>query len=230
MRRSGSEHVPVPAITSMTKRLLDMILSSAGLLLLSPILVVCALIVKASSRGPAVFVQVRVGRGFRPFRIFKFRSMVQDAPQVGRAITVGADPRITRIGRVLRATKLDELPQLFNVLKGDMSLVGPRPEAPKYVEMFRKEYEEILRVRPGISDLASIKYRDEAAVLAQADDPEEAYVSVVLPEKIRLAKEYIRRSSILFDLYLIFLTIAKIASDRCAAPPVDSVDVPAAKS
>lgn len=150
--------------------------------------------------------------------------MVHDAPKLGGVITVGEDPRITRIGRILRKTKMDELPQLLNVLKGDMSLVGPRPEAPKYVEMLRDEYVEILKVRPGITDLASIKYRDEAAVLAQAEDPEEAYIRIVLPEKTRLAKEYIRRRSLCFDLYLIFLTIAKIVLDRFVASDVDAVD------
>lgn len=202
----------------MPKRLLDIVLSSIGIVVCAPLFLVCALLVRLSTHGPVIFAQVRIGYMFRTFRIYKFRTMVHDAPNLGGVITVGEDPRITRIGRILRKTKVDELPQLFNVLKGDMSLVGPRPEAPKYVEMFRADYEEILRVRPGITDLASVKYRDEAAVLAQADDPEQAYVQSVLPEKIRLAREYIQRSSFFFDLYLISLTILTIAGDRFTGP------------
>jgi lipopolysaccharide/colanic/teichoic acid biosynthesis glycosyltransferase len=128
----------------------------------------------------------------------------------GRSLTAGADPRITPLGRILRATKIDELPQLINVLRGDMSLVGPRPEVPRYVEMFPDDYQEILQVRPGITDMASIKYRDEATILGRAQDPEVEYIRHVMPEKIALAKEYIRRSSFFFDLLLLartFLTL-----------------------
>ena len=134
----------------------------------------------------------------------------------GRAdpITFGQDPRITRLGRVLRSTKLDELPQLINVLKGDMSLVGPRPEVRHYVDLFRQDYEEILEVRPGITDLASLAYREEAALLGRAADPEQEYRTRVLPEKIRLAKEYVRRTSFWFDLLLIIQTVAVLVGDR----------------
>lgn len=213
----------------MPKRLLDIALSLLGLVCLLPFLLLCAVLVKFSSQGPIIFVQQRIGRAFRPFRILKFRTMVHDAPKLGAVITVGEDPRITPIGRILRKTKMDELPQLVNVLTGDMSLVGPRPEAPKYVDMFREDYAEILQVRPGITDLASIKYRDEAAILAETGDPEEAYVRVVLPEKIRLAKEYVRRRSFWFDLYLVFLTIAKIVSDGFIAAGVRPIDAPPAE-
>ena len=127
------------------------------------------------------------------------------------SITAGRDPRITRVGQFLRQTKLDELPQLINVLKGDMSLVGPRPEVPRYVELFREDYEEILQIRPGITDLASLKYRDEAAILGQAENPEEEYVKRVLPEKIRLAKDYMNQSSLYFDIMLIFKTLSEAA-------------------
>lgn len=192
------------------KRLFDVVASLAGLVLLSPLLLLAALAVKLTSPGPVFFRQERMGLRFRPFHIYKFRSMVADAPQRGTAITFGDDPRITRIGRILRKTKIDELPQLFNVLKGDMSLVGPRPEVRRYVEMFRDDYEEILRVRPGITDLASIEYCDEAAVLGSAENPEEEYVRRVLPEKIRLAKKYVSRSSLVFDLMLIARTLAAI--------------------
>jgi lipopolysaccharide/colanic/teichoic acid biosynthesis glycosyltransferase len=136
--------------------------------------------------------------------------MVQDGSQMGSLITCGDDPRITRIGRFLRKTKVDELPQLINIVKGEMSLVGPRPEVRRYVEGFRNDYEEILKVRPGITDLASLKYRDEATILSKADDPEEEYRLRVLPEKIRLAKEYIQRSSLLFDIKLILRTLVRL--------------------
>jgi len=197
----------------LLKRACDILAAAVGLLLLSPLFVVAAVAVKLGSRGPVFFCQERIGRRFRPFRIYKFRTMVQDAPMRGGAITVGDDPRITRIGRLLRKTKIDELPQLVNVLKGDMSLVGPRPEAPKYVERFREDYEEILQVRPGITDLASIEYRDEAAVLGQAPDGERAYIESVLPEKIRLAQEYIRHASFWFDLKLLCRTVVSLIGD-----------------
>jgi lipopolysaccharide/colanic/teichoic acid biosynthesis glycosyltransferase len=137
--------------------------------------------------------------------------MVQDAPARGMSITVGKDPRITRVGRFLRQTKLDEISQLINVLKGDMTLVGPRPEVPHYVELFRKDYEEILKMRPGITDLASLKYRDEGAILDQSDHPEEEYRSRVLPEKIQLAKDYINQSSFFFDISLICKTLLSLS-------------------
>ena len=203
----------------MTKRFLDMTSAAIGLMVLSPLLLVVATLVKLTSHGPVFFRQERMGRGGRPFFILKFRTMVQDAPRQGGPITFGDDPRITRLGRLLRKTKIDELPQLFNVLKGDMSLVGPRPEVRRYVEMFRDDYEEILRVRPGITDLASIKYRDEAAVLGQSADPEAEYVGRVLPEKIRLAKEYVERQSLLLDLTIIFRTVIRIARNKSEGDP-----------
>jgi len=139
--------------------------------------------------------------------------MVQDSSTRGKSITVGDDARITRVGWFLRKTKIDELPQLINVLRGEMTFVGPRPEVPQYVEMFRKDYEDILKIRPGITDLASIKYRDEAKLLGQSQDPEEEYVTRVLPDKIRLGKEYIRCSSLAFDLRLIFRTFLKLIQE-----------------
>ena len=194
----------------MIKRLFDIIAASLGLVLLSPLLLLVSLLIRLDSPGPALFRQERMGRGFRPFFIYKFRTMVQEAPGQGGLITFGADPRITRVGRILRKTKIDEFPQLINVLKGEMSLVGPRPEVRRYVEMFRDAYEEILQVPPGITDLASLKYRHEAEVLGCAANPEEAYVRHVLPEKLQLAKEYVRRSSLLFDVTLILKTLLKL--------------------
>src|SRR5688572_29285565 len=148
------------------KRCFDVVASVLGLVLLSPLLLAAAAAVRRSSPGPALFRQERMGRNFQPFQILKFRTMLVDAPRLGGSLTLGErDPRITRVGRFLRRWKIDELPQLINVLRGDMSIVGPRPEVPKYVEMFREDYAEILAVRPGITDAASLKYRDEASRL-----------------------------------------------------------------
>jgi lipopolysaccharide/colanic/teichoic acid biosynthesis glycosyltransferase len=179
-------------------------------MLLSPLFLLAALAVRFDSRGPVFFVQQRVGRNFVPFGILKFRTMVVDAEARGGQITSGHDPRITASGRWLRKTKFDELPQLINVLRGDMSLVGPRPEVPKYVDMFRDEYVRILTVRPGLTDPASIKYRDEAAVLAASDDPERAYVEQVLPDKIALARDYVARATLCGDLWLLMQTFLRI--------------------
>jgi len=192
------------------KRLFDIIVSFGALLLLLPLFIAAAVLIKFDSPGPVFFKQLRVGRGFRPFHIYKFRTMTHDPQNTGVPLTVGQDPRITRTGKFLRKSKFDELPQLINVLKGEMTFVGPRPEVPSYVELFRADYEEILRMRPGITDLASIKYRDESAVLGQSSDPEAEYISRVLPDKIELAKEYIRCSSFVFDLRLMFKTLFKL--------------------
>lgn len=200
----------MPTYHRTVKRAFDLLAASAGLLLLAPLLGLIAIAVRADSPGPILFRQQRVGRGMQPFWILKFRSMVPDAAAIGPAITAGCDPRITRVGAFLRATKLDELPQLWNVVRGDMSLVGPRPEVPRYVSLFREEFQQVLTVRPGLTDLASIKYRDESAVLAAASDPEQLYVQQVLPEKIELAKQYIAGSSLRLDLVLILKTIARL--------------------
>jgi lipopolysaccharide/colanic/teichoic acid biosynthesis glycosyltransferase len=194
----------------MLKRTFDILASLLGLAVLAPFGLFVALAIKLDSRGPVFFRQLRVGRNFCPFRIYKFRTMVADAPARGGQLTAGADPRITRVGRRLRKFKIDELPQLINVLVGDMSLVGPRPEVPKYVELFADDYRDILSVRPGITDPASVKYRDENEILATAADPEAAYVEKILPEKIALAREYIERSSFLYDLGIIFQTLVRI--------------------
>jgi lipopolysaccharide/colanic/teichoic acid biosynthesis glycosyltransferase len=194
----------------VSKRIFDIALSCVGLLLLFPVLLVVALLIKLDSRGPVFFKQERIGKGFQPFLIYKFRTMVRDAPRLGGTITFGADPRITRIGMVLRKTKIDELPQLINVLRGEMSFVGPRPEVRQYVELFRRDYEEILTVPPGITDLASLKFRDESEILGCLENPEEEYAKRLLPEKIKLAKEYINRSSLGFDTLLILKTLLKL--------------------
>lgn len=191
----------------MAKRAFDLFWSALGLAALSPLLLLVALLVKLEDRGPVFFRQVRVGRGGRPFRIWKFRTMVVDAERRGRALTVGQDTRITRIGRFLRSTKLDELPQLINVLVGEMSLVGPRPEVPRYVERYTEAQRAILGLRPGITDLASIKYRNESDLLGQAEDPEATYVQVVLPDKIRINLAYAARAGVGSDFLVILATL-----------------------
>lgn len=198
------------------KRLLDIVAAGAGLVVLAPLFGVVALLIKLDSPGPVFFKQKRIGKGFRPFWIYKFRTMRQDAPEAIQ-LTVGADPRITRMGHFLRRSKIDELPQLFNIILGDMTLVGPRPEVPRYVEVFHCDYEEILTVRPGLTDLASLKYRDEATLLGQSANPEDEYLCRVLPDKIRLGKEYVHRSSLVFDMRLILKTLGKVIFSRSAA-------------
>jgi lipopolysaccharide/colanic/teichoic acid biosynthesis glycosyltransferase len=194
----------------VSKQAFDIVIASLGLLLLSPLFLLVALLIKLDSPGPVFFRQERMGRGFHPFHIYKFRTMVRDAPLKGGTITFGADPRITKVGRILRKTKIDELPQLINVLQGQMSFVGPRPEVRRYVELFREDYKDILRVLPGITDLASLKYRHEAEILGRCEDPEEAYVRHILPEKMKLAKEYVRQSSFSFDTSIILKTLLSL--------------------
>lgn len=194
----------------MLKRIFDVLVSALGIFILSPLMIPIAIGIRVSSPGPILFRQVRVGRHLMPFEILKFRTMVVNAEKLGLQLTAGEDPRITWIGRFLRKAKFDELPQLFNVLKGEMSLVGPRPEVPKYVEMFRDQFARVLTVRPGITDLASIKYRDESEILRDAEDPEQAYINEVLPDKLKLAEEYATRSSILLDVWVLWKTLLRV--------------------
>jgi len=195
----------------MLKRLFDLVLAGMGLLLLSPLLLVIALWIKLDSPGPVFFRQQRVGRFGALFRIHKFRSMSGDAPLAGPQLTVGADPRITRAGAFLRRSKLDELPQLIDVLAGTMSLVGPRPEVPRYVAMYPAELRaKVLSVRPGITDPASIAYRDENTLLAGAADPERVYVEQVMPAKLRFAAQYVDRMSLWNDVRLIGATLRSL--------------------
>lgn len=196
----------------MSKRLFDWVMSSLGLLVLAPLLLLMALAIKLDSPGPVFFRQERVGRFGQPFRIHKFRTMRHDPAGKGLQITVGADSRITRVGAFLRRTKLDELPQLMDVWVGSMSLVGPRPEVPRYVAHYPSDIKDkVLSVRPGITDIASIEYRDESAVLARAADPERAYIEEVMPHKLALAASYVDQASVWMDIKLIFRTIGAIA-------------------
>lgn len=192
------------------KRLLDILCAIAGLVVLAPLLLVVAIAVKCSSKGPALFGQKRIGKNGTTFTIWKFRSMVSGADQMGPLITASGDSRITGIGRFLRRSKIDEFPQLWNVLMGDMSFVGPRPELPVYVRDYTPEQREVLVVRPGITDLAAVAYRHEEEILAQAADRERFYREVILPHKLSLNLEYIRSLSFRHDLMLIFRTLGAI--------------------
>ena len=195
----------------MLKRAFDLVFASAGLLLLAPLFAVLALWIKLDSPGPVFFRQQRVGRFGALFHIHKFRSMCDDAPLAGPQLTVGADPRITRAGHVLRRTKLDELPQLIDVLAGTMSLVGPRPEVPRYVAMYPADLrDKVLSVRPGITDPASIEYHDESTLLARAADPERVYIEQIMPAKLRFAARYVEQMSVLNDVRLILVTLRRL--------------------
>jgi lipopolysaccharide/colanic/teichoic acid biosynthesis glycosyltransferase len=190
------------------KRLMDILLSALALVLLLPAFVAVALWVRLDSAGPVFFRQERVGRGGKTFRIHKFRTMHTDTTGTARQITVGADPRITRAGHWLRRTKVDELPQFIDVLRGAMSLVGPRPEVPRYVALYPAELrDKVLSIRPGITDLASLEFRDESERLARAADPEREYVEVVMPQKLRLAAAYVDQASVATDLRIMALTL-----------------------
>ncbi|WP_238458054.1 sugar transferase [Alkalihalobacterium alkalinitrilicum] len=194
----------------LLKRIFDILISFIGLVALCPLLLIIAIIIKIDSMGPIFFKQVRVGKCGEEFKIYKFRTMILDAENKGMQITVGKDKRITKSGHILRKTKLDELPQLINVFKGDMSFVGPRPEVPKYVALYDNQQKNILRVRPGITDLASIEYRDENTLLAKSNDPEKTYIEEIMIKKIELNIEYLSKMSVLYDIKLILKTILVI--------------------
>ena len=188
------------------KRLFDILLSGLGLLIISPLFLIVAIWIKLDSPGPIFYRQVRVGRYNKDFRIFKFRSM-RIGSDKGSLVTIGGrDPRITRSGYFIRKFKIDELPQLINVLVGDMSLVGPRPEVRHYVNYWTEEQMHVLDVRPGITDPASIKFRNENELLAQAENPEKYYIEVIMQEKIKLYLDYVKKNSLWYDIKLIFQT------------------------
>lgn len=191
----------------MTKRLFDISASFLGLLLLSPLFLGVALCVGLTSRGGVFYVQTRVGRYGRDFRLYKFRSMRTGSDAKGLLTVGGKDGRITPVGYFIRKYKIDELPQLFNVFKGDMSLVGPRPEVRKYVALYNSEQMRVLSARPGITDPASIKYRNENDLLAQADDPERFYVEKIMPDKLKINLEYMDNRTFFKDLSVIFRTV-----------------------
>ncbi len=196
------------------KRAFDLLWTVPGLILLSPLFLFIAAAIKWNDRGPVLFRQERVGQGGRPFRICKFRTMVVNAEQIGASLTVGdRDPRITTVGYWLRRYKLDELPQLVNVVRGEMSLVGPRPEVPRYVALYDPQQQAVLALRPGITDPASIKYRNESEILAQCEDPEETYVRQIMPDKIGINLAYARQATRWSDLRVILTTLFGSSGD-----------------
>jgi lipopolysaccharide/colanic/teichoic acid biosynthesis glycosyltransferase len=198
------------------RRLLDVAVAGVLLLALSPLLAVLVALVRATSPGPALFRQTRIGRDGRPFVLLKLRTMRADAASTGPAITAGTDPRITPLGARLRRAKLDELPQLWNVLRGDMSLVGPRPELPHYVARYTAAQRAVLRARPGLTDPASLAWANEAATLATFADPQRAYAEAVLPQKLALSLAYLERRTVWTDLAVVTRTAAHVA--RVALP------------
>jgi len=192
-------------MNALVKRLFDIIVSLAALIILSPLIVILALIVRFTSPGPVFYMASRVGLKGEPFKLFKFRSMVINADKMGPGITTSGDSRITPIGKILRRTKLDELPQLLNVLGGDMSIVGPRPEDARYVAMYNPDQRKVLDVRPGITSLASVKYRNEEALLV-GKDWETTYVNEIMPAKLSIDLEYVQHTSVLRDIDIMFRT------------------------
>lgn len=216
------------AVSDAIKRLFDIVISAAALTLLAPLFLLIAVAIKMDSRGPVFHRGLRIGKGGKPFRIYKFRTMVDDAEVLGGPSTPADDPRITRMGRIVRRYNLDELAQFVNTFLGDMSIVGPRPEVAHYVDLFTEEEKQVLlSVRPGITDLATLWVRDEGARLAGKEDPEEAYLQEIWPEKHRLQRRYIEDRSTMLDLKILFLTLKSHLFDRLkgsdphAAPEVD---------
>ncbi len=193
----------------MLKRIFDITLSLFGLIILLPFMLIIAILIKFDSKGTVFFKQIRITKGGKEFKIFKYRTMKVGSDKYSQ-ITVGKDERITKIGSFLRKYKLDEIPQLINVLIGDMSLVGPRPEVPKYVALYTDEQKEILKVRAGITDYASIEFSNENDLLALEKDSEKAYIEKIMPKKIELNKKYLSEISMLTDIKIILLTIKKI--------------------
>jgi len=190
------------------KRALDVLAATAGLIVFSPVLAIAACCIKLTSRGPAFYRQVRIGKGGRPFQILKFRSMTMQTSNKGLKITVAGDSRVTPVGSFLRRYKVDELPQLWNVVRGDMSLVGPRPEVPFYIEAYTREQRMVLSVRPGITDTASLAYRHEEEILANQGDPEQFYRTQILPDKLARNRAYLEKITLQNDIRIIVKTIS----------------------
>jgi lipopolysaccharide/colanic/teichoic acid biosynthesis glycosyltransferase len=201
------------------KRIIDVVVAFGGLIFLSPLLILIAVAISITSPGPAIFRQLRIGKGGRPFLVLKFRSMSADAAATGPPLTIGDDKRVTQIGRFLRRTKLDELPQLVNVLRGDMSLVGPRPEVPKYVESYPPDVRDrVLSVRPGMTDEASLELIDEATILASAIDPEWTYVHELLPRKLEIYQRYVLVGSLRTDVRILTKTLLRVLAAVTGVP------------
>lgn len=195
------------------KRCFDIFWSFIGITMLSWLFLIVALAIKCTSKGPVLFKQERVGKNGKTFKIWKFRSMVVNAEAKGMQITTDGDNRITKVGKFIRKTKIDELPQFFNVLSGKMSFVGPRPEVPKYVTMYNEEQRKVLSVKPGITDLASIEFRNENDLLDASENPERKYIEEIMPAKLALNLKYIKKAGFFYDIGLIFKTIGKVIKE-----------------
>ena len=206
------------------KRLFDMICSLAGILVFAPFMLIIALVIKLTSQGPVLYTQARVGLHEKIFRVYKFRTMVDKAESMGSSVTTGADRRITPIGRFLRKAKLDELPQLFNVLKGDMSFVGPRPDVPEITAKYTPEMREIFAIRPGITSVATLHFRQEEAILSNVPDPDRFYDETMVPLKVELGMEHVRRNSFWFDFSILFQTVWAL-TPLAKVWPVKELDV-----
>jgi lipopolysaccharide/colanic/teichoic acid biosynthesis glycosyltransferase len=198
----------------LTKRLFDFLFSLAGILVLSPLVAAVAIVIKLSSPGPILYTGIRIGQFGKPFRFLKFRTMVVNADKIGGPSTADDDPRVTKLGRTLRRYKLDEIPQLFNVLKGEMSFVGPRPEVPAEVEFYSPEQRELLSAVPGITDWASMKFHNEGEILKGSANPHQTYQEIIRPEKIRLGLEYVQKRSFWVDMQILFGTLALLIKTR----------------
>lgn len=194
----------------MGKRLLDLLGSTVGLLIFSPILIILAIAIKLDSKGPVFYMQERIGKGGLPFKLFKFRSMYTGADKKGLLTVGGKDNRVTKVGYFIRKYKFDEIPQFLNVFFGDMSLVGPRPEVKKYTDLYNSEQREVLNVKPGMTDYASIEYRNENDVLAASADPEKTYIEEIMPHKLELNKKYISEAGLFTDIKILFITFKTI--------------------
>lgn len=194
------------------KRLFDIFFSFIGLIILSPFFLLISLLIILDSKGGVFYRQIRVGKNGKDFYLFKFRSMRTDSDKKGLLTVGGRDPRITRTGYFIRKYKIDELPQLLNVLTGDMSLVGPRPEVRRYVDLYNEEQKKVLSVKPGVTDYASIEYSDENELLGKANDPEKVYIEEIMPAKLRLNQQYIKEKGMVTDIKIIFRTLKKIVS------------------
>lgn len=195
---------------SCGKRIFDLLLSLPSLVVLFPVFLASAILIKLETPGPMIFSQERIGKGKRVFKLYKFRTMVKDASRMGPPVTRANDGRITNVGKLLRKFKVDEMLQIINVIKGDMSVIGPRPEIKKYVDMFQEDYEQVLRIKPGMTDYALIAFRNEEEILSRFHDVEEGYVKEVLPEKIKLYKKYMAEMSLVTDIRIFFGTIWEI--------------------
>lgn len=192
------------------KRFFDLIFSITGLILTLPIFIITSIAIKLDSKGPVFFKQIRVGKYGKPFKIYKFRTMVQNAEAIGTQVTLHNDKRITRVGRLLRAGRLDEIPQLINIFLGEMSSVGPRPEVPKYVHHYDHHMLATLLIKPGLTGTASIEFRNENELLKESDNPDKTYITEILPQKCKLNLEYIEKLSIFYDFIIIIKTISCI--------------------